>query len=213
MQGTSDRRKTLTVHGVLSSDDRLPMTTFDVRDLVSVDGRMLVQEKKELQVYHIYRTLEMERPRSQRRLRKFSTVRAQSLRSRTWSIGKPSRATRPTLAKLPAKCFDAESTLRIAGMDGSDAIRKRDRRPRLHWNGSRRKNVIATRVENLFARGRLPQLMAAEERTGFSRYSDNCWSESSFALSLLDSPRTQKPCWPSLSSWIAMVNGCLGNSG
>jgi hypothetical protein len=96
MQRTADRQKTLAVHGVLLSDDRLPMTTLDVRDLTSVDGRILVHGEEEAsgrsylmlegtdgQVYHIYRTPEMEELRSQRglqtnsfiRLRKFSTVR------------------------------------------------------------------------------------------------------------------------------------------
>jgi hypothetical protein len=72
------------------------MTTLDVRDLTSVDGRILVHGEEEAsgrsylmlegtdgQVYHIYRTPEMEELRSQRglqtnsfiRLRKFSTFR------------------------------------------------------------------------------------------------------------------------------------------
>src|SRR6202012_5735130 len=84
------------VHGVMLSDDRLPMTTLDVRDLTSIDGRILVHGEEEAtgrsylmlegtdgHVYHIYRTPEMEEQRSQRglqtnsfiRLRKFSTVR------------------------------------------------------------------------------------------------------------------------------------------
>jgi type IV secretory pathway VirD2 relaxase len=96
MQRTVDRQKTLAVHGVLLSDDRLPMTTFDVRDLTAIDGRILVHGEEEAsgrsylmlegtdgQVYHIYRTPEMEEVRSRRglqtnsflRLRKFSTVR------------------------------------------------------------------------------------------------------------------------------------------
>ncbi len=78
------------------SDDRLPMTTIDVRDLTSIDGRILVHGEEDAsgrsymilegtdgQVYHIYRTPEMEELRSQRglqtnsfiRLRKFSTAR------------------------------------------------------------------------------------------------------------------------------------------
>ena len=39
MQRTVDRQKTLAVYGVLLSDDRLPMTTMDVRDLTAIDGR------------------------------------------------------------------------------------------------------------------------------------------------------------------------------
>jgi hypothetical protein len=96
MQRSADRQKTLAAHGVLLSDDRLPMTTLDVRDLTSIEGRVLVHGEEEAsgrsylmlegtggQVYHIYRTPEMEELRSQRglqtnsfiQLRKLSTVR------------------------------------------------------------------------------------------------------------------------------------------
>jgi len=96
MQRSADRQKTLAVHGVLLSDDRLPMTTLDVRDLTSIEGRILAHgeeeasgrsylmlESRDGHVHHIYRTPEMEELRSQRglqtnsfiRLRKFSTVR------------------------------------------------------------------------------------------------------------------------------------------
>src|SRR5580692_168034 len=96
MQRSADRQKTLTAHGALLSDGRLPMTTLDVRDLTSIEGRILVHGEEEAsgrsylmlegtdgQVYHIYRTPEMEELRSQRglhtssfiRLRKLSTVR------------------------------------------------------------------------------------------------------------------------------------------
>jgi hypothetical protein len=96
MQRTADRQKALAVHGVLLSDDRLPMTTRDARDLTAIDGRILVHGEEEAsgrsymmleatdgRVYHIYRTPEMEELRSQRglqtnsfiRLRKFSTFR------------------------------------------------------------------------------------------------------------------------------------------
>jgi type IV secretory pathway VirD2 relaxase len=95
MQRSADRQKTLSAHGVLLFDDRLPMTTLDVRDLTSIDGRILVHGEEEAsgrsylmleatdgQVYHIYRTPEREELRSQRglqtnsfiRLRKLSTV-------------------------------------------------------------------------------------------------------------------------------------------
>jgi hypothetical protein len=96
MQRSADRQKTLVAHGALLSDDRLLMTTLDVRDLTSIEGRILVHGEEEAsgrsylmlegtdgQVYHIYRTPEMEELRSQRglqtnsfvRLRKLSTVR------------------------------------------------------------------------------------------------------------------------------------------
>ena len=96
MQRSADRQKTLVAHGALLSDDRLPMTTLDVRELTSIDGRILVHgeeeasgrsylmlESTEGHVYHVYRTPEMEELRSQRglqtnsfiRLRKLPTVR------------------------------------------------------------------------------------------------------------------------------------------
>jgi type IV secretory pathway VirD2 relaxase len=96
MQRSADRQKTLTAHGVLLSDDRLPMTTLDAHDLTSIEGRILVHGEEETSgrsylmlegtdgtVYHIYRTPEMEELRSQRglqvnsfiRLRKLSTLR------------------------------------------------------------------------------------------------------------------------------------------
>jgi hypothetical protein len=98
MQRSADRQKTLAAHGALLSDDRLPMTTLDVRDLTTIEGRILVHGEEEAsgrnylmlectdgQVYHIYRTPEMEELRSERglqtnsfiRLRKFSAVRRQ----------------------------------------------------------------------------------------------------------------------------------------
>jgi hypothetical protein len=96
MQRTTDRQKTLAAHGALMSDDRLPMATLEMRDLTSVEGRVLVQGEDEVsgrtylmlegtdaRVYYIYCTLEMEEVRSRGglktnsfiRLRKFSTVR------------------------------------------------------------------------------------------------------------------------------------------
>jgi hypothetical protein len=79
MQRTVDRQKTLAVSGVLLSDDRLPMTTLDVRELTSIDGRILVHGEEEASG----RSYMMEELRSQGglqtnsfiRLRKFSTAR------------------------------------------------------------------------------------------------------------------------------------------
>jgi hypothetical protein len=96
MQRMADRQKTLATHCVLISDDRLPMTTLEMRDLTSVEGRILVQGEEEVsgrtylmlegtdaRVYYIYRTPEVEEVRSRGglktnsfiRLRKLSTVR------------------------------------------------------------------------------------------------------------------------------------------
>ena len=96
MQRSADRQKTLAAHGALISDERLQMTTLEMRDLTSVDGRILAHGEDETsgrsylmlegtdgQVYHVSRTHEMEELRSRRglqtnsfiRLRKLSTVR------------------------------------------------------------------------------------------------------------------------------------------
>jgi hypothetical protein len=96
MKRMADRQKTLAAEGVLMSDDRLPMTTLEMRDLTSVEGRILVQGEEEVsgrtylmlegtdaRVYYVYRTQEMEEVRSRGglktnsfvRLRKLSTVR------------------------------------------------------------------------------------------------------------------------------------------
>jgi hypothetical protein len=95
MQRSTDRHTTLVAHGGLLSDDRLPLTTLDVGDLTSIEGRILVYGKEDPsgrsylmlegtdgRVYHVYRSPEMEELRSQQglqtnsfiRLRKFSTV-------------------------------------------------------------------------------------------------------------------------------------------
>ena len=85
-----DRQKTLAVHGVLMSDERLPVTVLDYRDLKSVEGRVLVHGERRLgengrsylmlegtdaRVHHIYYTAEMEEARSRGGLRTNSFVR------------------------------------------------------------------------------------------------------------------------------------------
>jgi hypothetical protein len=105
MQRSVDRQKTLARHGALMSDERLPMTTLEMRDLTSVEGRILVHGEEESsgrsylmlegtdgKVYHIYRTPEMEELRSRRglqtnsfiRLRKFSTVCGHEVEIHDW---------------------------------------------------------------------------------------------------------------------------------
>ncbi len=92
MQRSADRQKTLAEHGALLSDDRLPMTTLDIRDLTSIEGRILVHGEEDAsgrsylmlegtdgRVYHIYRTPEMEELRSQRRLQTNSFIRLRKL--------------------------------------------------------------------------------------------------------------------------------------
>jgi len=95
MQRGADRQRTLAAHGVLLSDNRLPMTTLDVRDLTSIDGRTLVHGEEEASgrrylmlegtdghVYHFYRTAEMEELRSQRGLQTNSFIRLRKLSTR-----------------------------------------------------------------------------------------------------------------------------------
>src|SRR5579863_5776 len=107
MQRSADRQKTLAAHGMLLSDDRLPMTTLDVRDLTSIEGRILVHGEEEASgrsylmlegtdghVYHIYRTPEWRNRgvgEDCRPIRSFGSASyprcaAPSWRSRTWAI-------------------------------------------------------------------------------------------------------------------------------
>jgi len=92
MQRSVDRQKTLAAHGVLLSDDRLPMTTLDLRDLTTLEGRILVHGEDEVsgrsylmlegtdgRVCHVYRTPEMEELRSQRGLQTNSFIRLRRL--------------------------------------------------------------------------------------------------------------------------------------
>ena len=47
MHRITDRQKTLARHGVPMSDDRLPVTVLDYRDLKSLEGRVLVHGEEE----------------------------------------------------------------------------------------------------------------------------------------------------------------------
>jgi type IV secretory pathway VirD2 relaxase len=91
MQRVADRQKTLARHGVLMSDDRLPVTVLDYRDLKSLEGRVLVHGEEEdgrgagrsylmlegtdARVHHVYYTPEMEEARSRGTLRTNSFIR------------------------------------------------------------------------------------------------------------------------------------------
>ena len=76
------------------SDERLPITTLEMKDLTSIEGRILVHgedevsgrsymmlEGTEAQVYYIYRTPEMEEARSHGLLRTNSFIRLRKLSS------------------------------------------------------------------------------------------------------------------------------------
>jgi type IV secretory pathway VirD2 relaxase len=91
MQRMTDRQKILVRHGVPMSDDRLPVTVLNHRDLKSIEGRVLVHGEEEAgreagrsylmlegtdaRVHHIYYTPEMDDARSRGNLRTNSFVR------------------------------------------------------------------------------------------------------------------------------------------
>jgi type IV secretory pathway VirD2 relaxase len=88
MQQANDRQKTLNAHGVLMSDERLPITVLDWRQTPTVEGRILVHGQDESfgksylmlegtdgRVHFIRYTPEMEDARAQGRLRTNSFVR------------------------------------------------------------------------------------------------------------------------------------------
>jgi hypothetical protein len=92
MQRTSDRQRTLAAHGALVSDKRLPMEVLDVRQIRSVEGRVLVHgqdeqsgrnylmlEGTDAKVYFIDRSPEMEQARGRGELRTNSFVRLRKL--------------------------------------------------------------------------------------------------------------------------------------
>ncbi len=95
MQQITDRQKTLAAHGVLMSDERLPVEVLDYRNLRSVEGRVLVHGEEEAgreagrsflmlegtdaRVHHIYYSAEMEEARSRGLLRTNSFVRLTKL--------------------------------------------------------------------------------------------------------------------------------------
>lgn len=92
MQRTADRQRTLAAHGALMSDERLPIGALDLRQVASVEGRVLVHgqdeqtgrnylmlEGTDAKVHYIQYTAEMEEARSRGELRVNSFVRLQKL--------------------------------------------------------------------------------------------------------------------------------------
>jgi len=88
MQRATDRQRTLAAHGVLMSDQRLPIEVLDLRQIGSVEGRVLVHgqdeqtgcsylmlEGTDAKIYFIQYTPEMEVARSRGQLRANSFVR------------------------------------------------------------------------------------------------------------------------------------------
>ena len=96
MQRTSDRQRTLAAHGSLISDERLPIEVLDLRQVTSVEGRVLVHgqdeqtgrnylmlEGTDAKIHFIQYTPEMEDARSRGELRTNSFVRLQKLSDTT----------------------------------------------------------------------------------------------------------------------------------
>ena len=92
MQRTADRQKMLAAHGVLMSDERLPIEMLDRRHMTAVEGRILVHGEDEMtarnylmlegtdaKVHLIHYTPEMEEARSRGGLRTNSFIRLRKL--------------------------------------------------------------------------------------------------------------------------------------
>jgi type IV secretory pathway VirD2 relaxase len=92
MQRTADRQRTLAAHGALMSDERLPIEVLDLKQVTSVEGRVLVHGQDEqtgrnylmlegidAKVHFIQYTPEMEEARSRGELRVNSFVRLRKL--------------------------------------------------------------------------------------------------------------------------------------
>ena len=92
MQRVADRQKMLATHGVLMSDERLPIEILDRRKLTSVEGRVLVHGEDEIsgrsylmlegtnaKVHFVHYTPEIEEARSHGLLRTNSFVRMRKL--------------------------------------------------------------------------------------------------------------------------------------
>jgi type IV secretory pathway VirD2 relaxase len=95
MQRSADRQKMLAAHGVLMSDERLPLVVLDLRGLTALEGRILVHGEEETgrqsgrsylmlegtdgRVHYVYYTPEMEAARNRGGLRANSFIRLRKL--------------------------------------------------------------------------------------------------------------------------------------
>src|ERR1700733_1733516 len=92
LQRSSDRQKTLAAHGALMSNERLPLEVLDLRNLTTLEGRILVHGEEEssgrnylmlegtdARVHHVYYPPEMEAARNRGGLRTNSFVRLRKL--------------------------------------------------------------------------------------------------------------------------------------
>jgi hypothetical protein len=88
MQRAGDRQKVLAAHGVLASDERLPMNALDLGRMNSIEGRVLVHGEDEqsgrhylmlegfdARIHYVEYTREMEEARARGELRTNSFVR------------------------------------------------------------------------------------------------------------------------------------------
>jgi hypothetical protein len=111
MQRAGDRQKVLAAHGALLSDERLPMQVFDLRQMSSVEGRVLIHGEEEqsgghylmiegvdARVHLIEYTREMEEARARGELCTNSFVRLRRI------------------------LVDDESTLQIEDLGNSEAL-------------------------------------------------------------------------------------------
>jgi type IV secretory pathway VirD2 relaxase len=91
MQRSTDWQKTLAAHGALMSDDRLPISVLDLRDVTTLEGRILVHgedessgrnylllEGTDARVHYIYYTPEMNAARNAGGLKTNSFIRLRS---------------------------------------------------------------------------------------------------------------------------------------
>ena len=92
MQRTTDRQRTLAAHGALMSDERLHIEVLDLRQLTSVEGRVLVHgqdeqtgrgylmlEGTDAKVHFIQYTPGMEQARSRGELKTNSFIKLRKL--------------------------------------------------------------------------------------------------------------------------------------
>jgi type IV secretory pathway VirD2 relaxase len=98
MQRSADNQKTLAAHGALMSDERLPLSVVDFRQLTTLEGRILVHGEEEssarsylmlegtdARVHYVYQTPEMEAARNRGGLRTNSFIRLR----KQFSDGRP----------------------------------------------------------------------------------------------------------------------------
>ena len=92
MQRGADHQKTLAAHGALMSDERLPLAVLDLRELTTLEGRILVHGEEEssgriylmlegtdARVHYVYYTADIETSRNRGGLRTNSFVRLRNL--------------------------------------------------------------------------------------------------------------------------------------